>query len=320
MLEKLEKIWLDGRLVDWDDANVHVLTHTLHYGLGAFEGIRSYEQADGSSGVFRLAEHINRLFESSHLVGLDVPFSQKTVARACLETMQANGLKAGYLRPLVFMGDGSMGLGSRSNPIRVVVAGWKWGAYLGEDGIEKGIRARISSWTRHSPNSIYSKGKICGHYVGSMIAKRDALRDGYDEALMLDTEGYVAEGTGENIFMVKDGVLSTPPLSSSILAGITRETVIQLARERGYAVREERIPRDLLILADEVFLTGTAAEVTPVREIDGMAIGTGARGPITHQLQDAYFGSVRGELNDHPEWISPYTMDGPVSDPFPFAS
>ena len=320
MLEKLDKIWVDGELVEWDDANVHVLTHTLHYGLGAFEGIRSYKQAAGNSAIFRLGEHITRLFESSHLIGLDIPFTRERIAKACLETMQANGLEEGYLRPLVFMGDGAMGLAARSNPTRVVVAGWKWGAYLGDDGIQNGIRARISSWTRYSPNSIYAKGKICGHYVNSMIAKRDALRDGYDEAIMLDTDGFIAEGTGENIFMVSDGVITTPPLSASILAGITRQTIIQLAKERGYTIREERFPRDLLLLADEVFLTGTAAEVTPVREIDGLPIGTGTRGPVTAELQAAYFGHVKGELHDHPEWLSPYSLTEPIGDPFPYAS
>ena len=320
MLEKLDKIWVDGKLVDWDDANVHVLTHTLHYGLGAFEGIRSYGQATGDSGVFRLEEHIRRLFESSHLIGLDIPFSRETIAQACVETLSVNGLTEGYLRPLVFLGAGAMGLAARSNPTKVIVAGWKWGAYLGEEGLRDGIRARISSWTRYSPNSIYAKGKICGHYVNSMIAKRDAMRDGYDEAIMLDTDGFVAEGTGENIFMVSDGVIYTPPLSASILAGITRKTVIEIAEARGYEVREERFPRDLMLLADEVFLTGTAAEVTPVREIDGMVIGTGTRGTVTEEIQAAYFGYVKGELLDHPEWLTRYNVAEPLADPFPFAS
>ena len=320
MLEKLDKIWVDGTLVDWDDANVHVLTHTLHYGLGAFEGIRSYRQASGDSGIFRLEEHIRRLFESCHLIGLDIPFTREAVAEACVETMRVNGLAEGYLRPLVFMGDGAMGLAARSNPTKIIVAGWKWGAYLGEEGLRNGIRARISSWTRYSPNSIYAKGKICGHYVNSMIAKRDAMRDGYDEAIMLDTDGFVAEGTGENIFMVSEGVIYTPPLSASILAGITRKTVIEIAEARGYEVREERFPRDLMLLADEVFLTGTAAEVTPVREIDGMVIGTGTRGTVTEEIQAAYFGYVKGEILDHPEWLTRYNVGDPLVAPFPFAS
>jgi branched-chain amino acid aminotransferase len=306
MIEKVEKIWMDGRLVNWDDAKVHVLTHTLHYGLGAFEGIRAYQLADGRSGVFRLRDHTARLFDSCHLIGLEIPYTHEEINKACVEVLAVNGLEKGYLRPLVYMGYGSMGLFAMDNPTRVSVAAWPWGAYLGDEGLSHGIRARISSFTRHGNNSTLAKGKVCGHYVNSMLAKREAMRDGYQEAIMLDDEGYVSEGTGENLFIVKDNVLITPPLNASILAGITRETIITMARDMGCVVKEERFPRDLLYLADEVFVTGTAAEVTPVREIDGRRVGKGTAGELTMEIQAAYFSAVRGEQSRYSEWVTTY--------------
>jgi len=307
MIEKLDSIWMDGKLVDWDDANVHVLTHTLHYGLGAFEGVRAYQLSDGRSAIFRLREHTDRLFKSCHLIGLEVPFTQEQINAAHVEVVSANGLASGYLRPLVYMGYGSMGLFALDNPVRVSVAAWKWGAYLGTEGIERGIRAKISSFQRIGNNSVYSKGKVCGHYVNNMLAKRDAMRDGYQEAIMLDSDGFVSEGTGENAFIIDNGTLITPPLGSAILGGITRDTILTIAADMELPVREERFPRDVMMLADEMFLTGTAAEVTPVREIDGKNIGKGTAGPITREIQRRYFACVQGDDPNHADWLTTYT-------------
>jgi branched-chain amino acid aminotransferase len=307
-LKPVEKVWLDGNLVPFTQANVHVLTHTLHYGVGAFEGIRAYKRPDGSGAIFRLAEHIDRLFDSCHICMMDVPFTREQIMQACVETMRANKMAEAYLRPLVFLGDGELGLGSTGNPVRVAVAVYEWGAYLGEEGLRKGIRAKISSFTRGGLNSTMSKGKICGQYVNSVLAKREALKAGYSEAILLDDRGLVAEASGENIFVIKKGRIKTPPLSSAILAGITRDTVITLAREHGIAVEEATFARDELYLADEVFFTGTAAELTPVREIDDRTIGAGEAGPVTRKLQDAFFAAVKGkpgqEKPSHPEWLT----------------
>ena len=307
-LKPSEKVWLDGNLVPFAQAQVHVLTHTLHYGVGAFEGIRAYRRPDGSGAIFRLAEHIDRLFDSCHICMLAVPFSREQLMQACVETMRANKMAEGYLRPLVFMGDGEMGLGSTGNPVRVAIAVYEWGAYLGEEGLKRGIRAKVSSFTRGGVNSTMSKGKICGQYVNSVLAKREALKAGYSEAILLDDRGLVAEASGENIFVIKRGRIKTPPLSSAILAGITRDTVITLAREMGLTVEEATFARDELYLADEVFFTGTAAELTPVREIDDRTIGAGECGPITRKLQDVFFEAVKGragqEKPSHPEWLT----------------
>ena len=307
-LKPVDKVWVDGALVPFAQAQVHVLTHTLHYGVGAFEGIRAYKRPDGSGAVFRLTEHIDRLFQSCHICTIDVPFTREQIVQACVETMRANKLLEAYLRPLVFLGDGELGLGSTGNPVRVAIATYEWGAYLGEEGLRRGIRAKVSSFTRGGLNSTMSKGKICGQYVNSVLAKREAVKAGYSEAILLDSNGLVAEASGENIFIVRRGKLKTPPLSSAILEGITRDTVIQLARELGLTVEESSFARDEMYLADEVFFTGTAAELTPVREIDDRTIGAGECGPVTRKLQDAYFAAVKGkagqEKPSHPEWLT----------------
>ena len=298
-----EKIWLDGQLVDWADGTVHLLTHTLHYGLGVFEGIRCYRTADERTAVFRLPEHVRRLFESAHINLMEIPYTRSQVTAAILETLRANRLEEGYVRPLVFIGDGAMGLNPGSNPIRVAVIVWPWGAYLGEEGIERGIRAKVSTFCRHHVNAKMTKGKTCGDYVNSILAKREALLDGYDEAILLDTEGLVSEASGENVFVVRDGEIHTPPLPT-ILDGITRASVIEVARDKGIPVREANITRDELYIADEVFLTGTAAEVTPIREIDHRKVGEGRRGPITKTLQDAFFAIVAGRERKYESWLT----------------
>lgn len=306
MVEKLQKIWLDGELIAWDDANVPILTHTLHYGVGAFEGIRAYKRANGKSYVFRLREHIDRLFDTCKMILLEPRFTREQVMQACIDVLKANGLAEGYLRPMIFLGEGAMGIYAPNNPVRVSVAGWKWGVYLGEEALKKGIRAKISSFQRHHINVSLAKAKMMGQYTNSVLAKREAKLGGYDEAILLDPHGYVSEGSGENIFVIKKGVIHTPDLASSILEGITRDTVITLAREMGLEVREGRITRDQLWLADEVFLTGTAAEVTPVREVDDRAIGDGNVGPITKRIQERFFGVVRGNDTSHNEWLTQY--------------
>lgn len=296
-------IWMDGKLVPWDDANVHILTHTLHYGLGVFEGIRCYRTADERSAVFRLGEHVRRLFESAHINLMTVPFTQTQIAAAIGETLRANGMREGYIRPLVYVGHGAMGLNPGDNPIRVAIAAWPWGKYLGDEGVERGIRAKISTFSRHHVNAKMTKGKTCGDYVNSILAKREALLDGYDEAILLDTQGLVAEASGENLFVVRDGAVRTPPLPT-VLDGITRNTILTLAREAGIPISESPISRDELYIADEVFMTGTAAEVTPVREVDRRQIGAGTRGPITKTLQAAYFDAVTGRNRKHEDWLT----------------
>ncbi len=298
-----EKIWLDGELVAWDQANVHILTHTLHYGLGVFEGLRCYATEDGRSAVFRLQDHTRRLFDSAHINLMEIPFSEAQVNDAILETIRANSLTEGYVRPLVFVGDGAMGLNPAENPIRLAVIAYPWGAYLGEEGMERGIRAKVSTFPRNHPAAKMTKGKTCGDYVNSILAKREALLDGYDEAVMLDTDGRVSEASGENVFIVRDGAIRTPPLPT-ILAGLTREVVMKIARDRGIEVTEAEITRDECYVADEMFLTGTAAELTPVRELDRRAIGSGSRGPITKTLQDAFFGIVAGRDAKYEDWLT----------------
>lgn len=301
-------IWMDGELVPYEKAQVHVLTHTLHYGFGVFEGIRAYRRADGSSHIFRLRDHIVRLHESAHIIGLELPYDVAALERACAETLAANGLAAGYLRPIAFLGSEAMGLGALTNRTHVAIAAWHWGAYLGEEGIKAGIRCKISSFSRLHVNANLVKGKVCGQYVNSVVAKREVLKAGYDEAIMLDTHGYVSECTGENIFMIKNGVLITPPYGSSILGGITRDTVLTLARDLGVTVQERLFTRDELYVADEIFLCGTAAEMTPVREVDDRRIGTGTPGPFTRRLTEKFFGVVSGADADHPEWRHGYRL------------
>jgi len=298
-----EKIWLDGQFVDWADAKIHILTHTLHYGLGVFEGIRCYRTADGRSAVFRLADHVRRLFDSARINLMEIPFGQKEIEEASLDTLRRNQLEEGYIRPIAFIGEGAMGLNPAANAIRVAVIAWPWGSYLGEDGMQNGIRAKISSFSRHHVNAKMTKGKTCGDYVNSILAKREALLDGYDEAIMLDVQGLVSEASGENVFVVRDGVLQTPPLHS-VLDGLTRETVCELARSRDIRVEERQITRDDLYIADEIFLTGTAAEVTPIREVDHRTIGSGTRGPVTKLLQGAYFDVVAGRDVNFERYLS----------------
>jgi len=302
MVQKVEKIWMDGKLIPWEQANVHVLTHTLHYGVGVFEGIRCYLCFDGRSAVFRLKEHIDRLFDSAHISLLNIPYSKKEILEACKETLRANKLKEGYIRPIVFIGEGVMGVYPGDNPIRVSIITWSWGAYLGEGALEKGIRVKVSSYTRHHVNVMMTKAKISGNYVNSVLAKREVMKMGYDEALMLDTEGYVSEASGENVFIVKNGVLKTTPLTS-ILPGITRDSVIQIAKGKKITLLEERFTRDELYTAHEAFFTGTAAEITPIREVDDRKIGEGKPGPVTKELQAAFFDIVKGKNPDYREWL-----------------
>ena len=303
MVQKADKIWFDGKLVPWDEAQVHVLTHTLHYGVGVFEGIRCYVCSDGGSAVFRLQEHVERLFLSAKINEMVIPFTQQQIFDAIIDTLKANRQPEGYVRPLCFIGAGAMGVFPGDNPIQTIIATWPWGAYLGAEALEKGIRIKTSTFTRHHVNVMMTKAKTCGNYVNSVLAKREALADGYHEALMLDAEGYVSEATGENIFMVRNGVVKTPPLGS-ILAGITRETLMILAEDLGYPVVEERFTRDELYCADEAFFTGTAAEVTPIRELDRIEIGAGSRGPITEKIQSAFFDIVNGRNPKYAHWLT----------------
>lgn len=298
-----DKIWLDGEMIDFADAKVHILTHTLHYGLGAFEGIRCYKRDDGRSAIFRLEEHIQRLFETCHITTIPIPWEQDVIEQACIDTVNANAFEDCYIRPVVFLGDGQMGLAATGNKVRVGVICWKWGTYLGDEGLTKGIRAKVSSFARNHVNAAMVKGKINGQYVNSILAKREVMADGYDEAIMLDTEGYISEASGENVFIVRDGTIFTTPIGSSILGGITRDTVLSLARARGHEIVEQRFTRDMIYTADELFMTGTAAEVTPVREVDNRTIGTGEPGPVTRQLQEAYFDLVKGSADDPNEWL-----------------
>lgn len=302
-MKKGKKIWLDGKFVNWDDANVHVLTHTLHYGLGVFEGLRCYLCEDGESAIFRLKDHTERFFASAHISQIDIPFTKEEINGAIKETLRINGLKDGYIRPIAFLGYGAMGIYPKENPVRVAIAAWQWGAYLGEEGIKNGIRAKVSSFTRHHVNVSMTKAKIVGNYVNSILAKKEVVAAGYDEAILLDTDGCVSEGSGENIFIVKGGVLKTTSLTS-VLAGITRDSVIRIARDLEFEVKEERFTRDELYSADEAFFTGTAAEVTPIREVDDRKIGSGRLGPVTKKIQEAFFATVRGRNKRYRGWLS----------------
>ncbi len=294
-------IWLDGELVPWREAKVHVLTHTLHYGMGVFEGVRAYETPRGTA-IFRLQAHTDRLFRSAHILGMKLPYDKDTVNEATRAAVRENGFRSAYIRPMAFYGSEGMGLRADNLCVHLMVAAWEWGSYLGDDGLEKGIRVRTSSFARHHVNVAMCKAKANGHYINSMLALQEALACGYDEALLLDTEGYVAEGSGENVFIVRDGVVYTPDLTSA-LDGITRATLFTLAAEEGIEIREKRITRDEVYIADEAFFSGTAAEVTPIREVDGRTIGDGTRGPVTERLQRRYFDLVHGRDDTHPEWL-----------------
>ncbi|MBF0195900.1 MAG: branched-chain amino acid transaminase [Magnetococcales bacterium] len=303
MGDKDGKIWMDGKMVDWRDAKVHVLTHTLHYGMGVFEGIRCYKGEDGPA-IFRLQEHIKRLFQSAHILGMKIPFRKEEILNACCAAVEVNKLPSAYIRPLVFYGSESMGINTSNCKVHVSVAAWEWGAYLGEDGMTNGIRIKTSSYTRHHPNITMTRAKAVGNYSNSILAKMEAIDCGFEEALLLDTEGYVSEGSGENIFIVNDGKIITPPLDSA-LNGITRDTVFVLAKEIGIEIKEQRFPRDEVLISDEAFFTGTAAELTPIRELDGRTIGSGKAGPITKQIQALYFDVVNGRHHKHKGWLTP---------------
>lgn len=295
-------IWMDGQFVPWREAKIHVLTHTLHYGMGVFEGVRAYKTENGPA-VFRLQEHTDRLFRSAHILQMPMPYSKEEINQATLDSVKNNELDSAYIRPMCFYGSEGMGLRADNLKVHVIVAAWHWGSYLGDEGLEKGIRIRTSSYTRHHVNITMCKAKANGNYMNSMLALQEAITCGYDEAMLLDNEGYVAEGSGENIFLVRDGVIYTPSLTSA-LDGITRATIVQLATELGIRVIEKQITRDEVYVADEVFFTGTAAEVTPVREVDNRQIGEGKRGPITEKLQALYFDIVHGRVPEKASWLS----------------
>ncbi len=295
-------IWMDGKLVPWREAKVHVLTHTLHYGLGVFEGIRAYKTEQGTA-IFRLHAHTDRLFRSAHIMNMPMPYDKDTINAAICSAVRENDMEFGYIRPMCFFGAEGMGLRADNLETHVMVAAWTWGSYMGADNIENGIRVRTSSYTRHHVNVTMCKAKSNGAYINSILALNEALACGCDEALLLDAQGYVAEGSGENIFIVRDNILYTPFLTSA-LDGITRDTILVLAAELGIPVKEKLITRDEVYIADEAFFTGTAAEVTPIREVDGRSIGNGGRGPVTEQLQTLYFDQVHGRRNTHPEWLT----------------
>lgn len=302
MADKEGFIWMDGQWLDWKDANIHVLTHSLHYGMGIYEGLRAYATQNGPA-IFRLEDHTARFFRSAHILKMQIPFDKETLNQAQKEVIIRNRLKACYIRPICFYGSEGMGLRADNLKAHVAIAAWEWGAYMGEENLKRGIKVRTSSYTRHHVNIMMTKAKATGNYVNSMLALQEALSSGADEALLLDPEGYVAEGSGENFFLIRNGVLHTPQLTSC-LEGITRDTIITLARELGMTVTERSITRDEVYVADECFFTGTAAEVTPIREVDSRVIGNGGRGPITEKLQALFFDHVYGRANDHREWLT----------------
>ena len=297
-------IWMDGEMVPWRDAKVHVLTHSLHYGMGVFEGVRAYNTRDKGTCIFRLQEHTDRLFRSAHIMGMNMPFDKATLNQAQKDVVRLNGLEEGYLRPLAFLGSEGMGLRADNLRTHVVVAAWEWPSYMDPEARDHGIKVRTSSYTRHHVNISMCKAKATGNYINSLLALREAIESGAEEALLLDNEGYVAEGSGENVFTVRDNTIYTPELTSC-LEGITRDTIFVLAAELGYQVREKRITRDEVYVADEAFFTGTAAEVVPIRMLDGRIIGSGSRGPLTEKLQAMYFDSVRGNRQQNRQWLEP---------------
>ncbi|AGW88937.1 MULTISPECIES: branched-chain amino acid transaminase [Cupriavidus] len=302
MADRDGKIWMDGKLIEWRDAKIHVLTHTLHYGMGVFEGVRAYKTPEGTA-IFRLKEHTRRLFNSAKIFQMVMPFDEATLEAAQREVVRANNLESCYIRPLVWIGSEKLGVSAKGNTIHVAIAAWPWGAYLGEEGMERGIRVKVSSFTRHHVNVSLVRAKASGYYINSILANQEATGLGYDEALLLDTEGYVSEGSGENVFIVRNGVIYTPDLASC-LDGITRDATLTIARDLGIEVREKRITRDEMYCADEAFFTGTAAEVTPIRELDDRIIGEGRRGPVTKQIQDAFFAAVGGTEEKYKKWLT----------------
>ena len=297
------KIWMDGELVDWRDAKIHVLSHTLHYGCGAFEGVRAYDTVNGTA-IFRLQEHTERLFNSAKILRMKIPFSQEEVNEVQRTVVRENHLKSGYIRPLTWIGSQKLGVSPKGNQIHLMVAAWTWGAYLGEDGMKRGIRVKTSSYTRHHVNITMTQAKAVSNYTNSILANMEALDDGYDEAVLLDASGFVSEGAGENIFVVKGGVIYTPDLSAGALNGITRNTIFHIAKDLGLEIVQKRITRDEVYIADEAFFTGTAAEVTPIRELDRIEIGIGSRGPITEKIQSAFFDIVNGRNPKYAHWLT----------------
>ncbi|MCO5108864.1 MAG: branched-chain amino acid transaminase [Burkholderiaceae bacterium] len=303
MADRDGHIWFDGKLVDWRDARIHVLTHSLHYGMGVFEGVRAYKTASGTA-IFRLAEHTQRLFNSAKIFQMQLPYPFETIVQAQKDVVRANALESCYLRPIAWIGSEKLGVSPRGNTIHVAIAAWSWGAYLGEEGLSKGIRVKTSSYSRHHVNVSLVRAKASGYYINSILANQEVTAHGYDEALLLDTDGYVSEGAGENVFIVRDGVLYTPDLASC-LAGITRDSVLTIARDLGIEVREKRITRDEMYCADEAFFSGTAAEITPIRELDDRQIGAGRRGPVTEKLQSIFFDVVGGRNERYAKWLTP---------------
>ncbi|MBP6854255.1 MAG: branched-chain amino acid transaminase [Rhodoferax sp.] len=303
MADRDGKIWMDGQLVDWRDAKIHVLTHTLHYGCGAFEGVRAYNTAEGTA-IFRLKEHTERLFNSAKILRMKIPFSMEEVMAAQCQVVRENKLESCYLRPLTWIGSQKLGVSPKGNTIHLMVAAWAWGAYLGEDGMKNGIRVKISSYTRHHVNITMTQAKAVSNYTNSILANMEATEDGYDEAMLLDASGFVSEGAGENLFVVKDGVVYTPDLSAGALNGITRNTVMHICKDLGLELVQKRITRDEVYIADEAFFTGTAAEVTPIRELDRIALGNGSRGPVTEKIQTAFFDIVNGRNPKYAHWLT----------------
>jgi branched-chain amino acid aminotransferase len=302
-ITEVEKIWMDGELVDWRDAKVHVLSHAIHYGSGVFEGIRAYETSRGAA-VWHLEEHLKRLFRSAKLYHMEIPYSVEAITDAVKDVIRANGLNACYVRPLAMRGYGEMGVNPLNAPVNVFIAVWPWGAYLGEDALEQGVRIKISSWRRNSQNSLPAAAKATGQYINSVLAKVESLKAGYDEAIMLNEAGFITDGSGENVFILRDGTLVTPPIQAGCLDGITRHSVMAIARDLGYEVREENLVRTDLYNADEAFFTGTAAEITPIREVDDRAVGEGHRGPVTKELQGAFFSATKGETERYASWLT----------------
>jgi branched-chain amino acid aminotransferase len=297
------KIWFNGALVDWKEANIHVLSHVVHYGSSVFEGIRCYHTTRGPA-IFRLKDHVNRLFNSAKIYRMEIPYSQEEFFQFIIDTVRANKLEKCYIRPVIFRGYGKLGVYPLENPLECVIAVWSWGKYLGEEALEKGVDVGVSTWLRMAPNTMPNMAKAGSNYMNSQLAKMESQRHGYHEAIMLDNSGMVSEGSGENVFIVKDGVLHTPPLSSSLLPGITRDSIITLAKDIGLPVREESVPREMLYLADEAFLTGTAAEVTPIRSVDHILVGNGGKGEITKKLQEKFFQIVDGKTEDRYQWLT----------------
>jgi branched-chain amino acid aminotransferase len=297
------KIWFNGELVDWKEAKIHALSHVVHYGSSVFEGIRCYNNKNGSA-VFRLEEHVERLFDSGRIYRMEIPFTQEEICNAILNTIKTNELKECYIRPVVFRGYGELGVNPLNNPLEVVIAVWEWGSYLGQEALEQGVDVGVSTWRRMAPGTLPNMAKAGANYMNSQLVKMEALQNGYDEGIMLDYQGMVSEGSGENIFIIKDNVIYTPSMSSSLLKGITRDSIIQLAIKMGIEVRVEQLPREMLYMADEIFFTGTAAEVTPVRSVDKITIGSGKRGPITEKLQKSFFEILEGKVNDDFGWLT----------------